>query len=179
MKKTEALLFKISKSNDLSESEYEEILELCARAFEQDYKLFMDIFHNATHVQGFYQDLLVTHAAWVTRWLKFGDSPLLKTAYVEAVATDKNYQRRGLATSIMKKLAHEIRDYDLGALSPGTPELYAELGWQMWRGPLYIRTHDGLVHTTSDSVMILKLNKTLGLNLDAPLSAEWRKGKLW
>jgi aminoglycoside 2'-N-acetyltransferase I len=99
---------------------------------------------------------------------------------VEAVATDERYRKKGYASAVMKRLAEEIRDYDIGALSTGSCSLYARLGWQLWRGPLFIRTADGMIATPEEKgVMVLVLPKTLALDLDTPLSAEWREGELW
>jgi aminoglycoside 2'-N-acetyltransferase I len=87
--------------------------------------------------------------------------------------------RRGYASAVMKRLARAIADYDLGALDPAEPELYARLGWVFWRGPLFIRMDGELLPTPDERVMILRLPKTPPLDLDAPLSAEWRPGELW
>jgi aminoglycoside 2'-N-acetyltransferase I len=152
---------------------------LCSRAYQKDFTPFLEAFTDATHVLGRVDGLLVTHACWVTRWLQCATLPPLRTAYVEAVATDKGYRNQGLATMVMKRISGEIRQFDLGALSPAEPLLYARLGWQMWRGPLFIRTGEGLRATPNGEVMVLFLPNTPPLDLDAPLSAEWRVGELW
>jgi hypothetical protein len=70
--------------------------------------------------------------------------------------------------------------FDLGGLSPFSVDYYARLGWERWRGPLAIRSETGLQPSPSDEcAMILRLPKTPALNLDAQLSAEWRRGELW
>ena len=79
----------------------------------------------------------------------------------------------------MKRLAEEIRDFDIGALSTGSFDFYARLGWVSWRGPLCIRKGDELVPTPGDTVMVMSLPGTPDLDPDAPLSAEWREGELW
>jgi len=98
---------------------------------------------------------------------------------VEAVATDERYRSRGFASAIMERLAKEISQFDLGALCTGSPDFYARLGWQLWQGPLFIRTREGLIPTPNEKVMVLFLPNTPVLNLEAPLSAEWREGELW
>jgi aminoglycoside 2'-N-acetyltransferase I len=95
------------------------------------------------------------------------------------MATEEAYRGRGLATAVMRRVAAEIRAFELGGLSPGQPGLYARLGWELWRGPLFIRTADGLLPTPGERVMVLRLPNTPLLDLDAPLSAEWREGELW
>jgi hypothetical protein len=95
------------------------------------------------------------------------------------VATEPQFQRRGYATSVMRRLASVIGDFDLGGLCPAEPELYTRLGWTFWQGPLLIRIGDGLIPTPEEKIMILQLPKTPALDTTLPLSAEWREGELW
>jgi aminoglycoside 2'-N-acetyltransferase I len=157
-----------------------EILDLCNRAYEEDLGLIFNTFKDATHVLGFLETTLVSHALWVTRWLQMGNNSVMRTAYIEAVAAEKIYRARGFASMIMKRVAQEIQDFDLAALSPFSVAYYARLGWELWYGPLFIRTDEGLLQTPRDGdVMILQLPQTPELDLYAPLSAEWREGELW
>jgi aminoglycoside 2'-N-acetyltransferase I len=104
----------------------------------------------------------------------------MRTAYIEAVDTEKEYQNRGFAATVMKCVAEEIQVFGLGALSPFSVAYYERLGWELWRGSLFVRTDEGLVRTPRDGdVMILRLPRTPFLDLYAPLSAEWREGELW
>ena len=156
------------------------VLSLCARAFDEDVAPRFETFTKPTHVLGYDLGALVSHALRVTRWLQPEDLRPLSTAYVEMVATDPGHRRRGFATQVMRRLAKCIVDYELGALCPADPRLYLKLGWRLWRGPLFIRRRAGsLIPTPQERVMILRLPKTPPLNLDAPLSAEWRPGELW
>jgi len=175
----ENIYFQIIRSQELTEQEYMEILELCSQAYQRDFKPFLETFCNATHILGRINSMLVVHALWVTRWLQSATIPPLRTAYVEAVATEESYRGRGFATAIMRRIAKEIKHFDLGALSPSVPDLYARLGWQLWRGPLFIRTNEGLVPTPNEQVMVLLLPNTPVLDLTSALSAEWREGELW
>jgi aminoglycoside 2'-N-acetyltransferase I len=177
----EALSLEVKKNVDLSERERSEILTLCSGAYQRDYRPFIKSFPNATHVLGRVQGKLVSHALWITRWLQNGEAKPWRTAFVEAFATEESYRKRGYASAVMHRLADEIKDFDIGGLSTGASvNLYAGLGWQLWRGPLFIRAEDGLLATPEEKgVMILALPKTPALNLDTPLSAEWRDGELW
>jgi aminoglycoside 2'-N-acetyltransferase I len=96
----------------------EEMISLCNRAYEEDMEPLLETFVGATHVLGHLNDMLVSHALWVTRYLQVGTEPIMRTAYVEAVATESKYRNRGFAASVMKYLVREIQDYDLAALSP-------------------------------------------------------------
>jgi aminoglycoside 2'-N-acetyltransferase I len=158
-----------------------EILGLCHLAYEEDLTSLYATFGPAVHLTGRLNTQLVSHAMWVTRWLQVENKVPLNTAYVEMVATHPAHQRRGFASQIMRQLASEIEQYDLGALCPNTDvmSLYRRLGWEIWRGPLQIRANDGAIRTPDETVMILRLPNTPPLDLDAPLSAEWRPGELW
>jgi len=170
---------RVISSQDLSKQDYTEILALCFRAYGRDLEPLMVTFHGATHVLGYNDGVLVSHALWITRWLQSANLPVLKTAYIEAVATEEKYRNRGFASAVMKRIAGEITGYDLGALCTGSPDFYARLGWQVWQGPLSIRTTEGPVPTPNETVMVLFLPNTPALDLDSSLSAEWREGELW
>ena len=173
------LRLQVVKAEDLSAEDRASVLTLCSQAYEGDFEPFPRTFRGATHVLGRRAGRLVSHALWVTRWLQVDSLPPMRTAFVEAVATAEAYRGRGFATAVMQRLAASIGDFDLGALSPADYGLYLRLGWEQWRGPLSIRTVDGLLATPDDEVMILRLPRTPLLDLDAPLSAEWREGELF
>ena len=157
-----------------------EVLALGALAYGEDLtELYREI-GPATHVLVRDGGLLVSHAMWVTRWLQVGAARPLKTAYVEFVATHPEFRNRGLASQVMRRLVSEIPDsYELAALCPATAGLYQRLGWRFWRGPLFARTAGRRIPTPDERVMILPLAKTPRLDLDLPLSVEWRPGEVW
>jgi len=170
----------VCEGQNISIDERKYIIAFCSRAFEQDLEIFFNTFSQPTHILGYQAGKLVSHALWVTRWLKVDHDRLFRTAYVEAVATEEAYRGRGYASKIMSRLEMEIQDYELGALSPFNVRFYERLGWELWRGPLYIRTEAELIRSPKDEeVMILRLPESPDLDLSVPLSAEWREGKLW
>ena len=134
-----------------------------------------------THVMAFANGAVLSHAMWVTRWLAPGAGPPLRAAYIEAVATEPAYQGRGLATAVMRVLVSQLGSFQLAALCPSDrgQSLYARLGWEPWKGPLFIRRETHLIETPGEAVMIRRLPASPPLNLDDPLSAEWRPGELW
>jgi len=157
-----------------------DIIALCSQAFEEEFEALLNTFSQPPHILGYQASKLVSHALWVTRRLQVNNKQMLRTAYVEAVATEYAYRDRSYASMIMKRVVAEIHDYELGALSPFNVAFYKRLGWEQWRGPLYIRTEAGLVRTPGDeAVMIFRLPGTPDLDLSTPLSAEWREGELW
>jgi aminoglycoside 2'-N-acetyltransferase I len=164
----------------ISDTLRQNIIALVNRAYEEDLETLFATFAGATHILGYCDDVLVSHALWVTRYLQAGTNPVMRTAYVELVATDPDYRNRGFASSVMKHLIGEVQDYELAALSPFSVEYYTRLGWELWRSPLFIRTADNLIPSPDDEeVMIFRLPKTPVLDLNDPLSAEWREGELW
>ena len=163
----------------LSQDEVNEILTLCSDAFEEDFKPYLQTFSHPTHVLARINGKLASHALWITRWLQVGDPPTLRTAYVEAVATENAHRGRGYATLVMQRLNQEIQRYDIGALSPADTGLYARLGWEYWQGPLYARKDGRLIPVPDETAMILRTLKTPALNIHAPISIEWREGEIW
>ena len=175
----EGLTFNVIKKQDISENMYAEILDLCTRAYGMDFQPLLETFSDATYILGRYGGQLVTHALWVTRWIQYPGFPPWRTAYVEAVATDERYRNRGFASLVMKKIAREIKDFDVGGLSTGLYGFYSRLGWMLWRGPLSVRKNDELIPTPGDTVMVLLLPKTPKIDINKQLSIEWRDGELW
>jgi aminoglycoside 2'-N-acetyltransferase I len=165
--------------NDTPAEVRAEIILLCSTVFDTDYAQFIESFGRVTYVIARVDDRIVSVAMWCDRWLQPEGMPLLHTAYIEGVATDPAYRGRGIASAVMRRIADEIRDYDLGALGPALPTWYASLGWEMWRGPMFVRMDAGLDPTPGCEVMILRLPNTPPLDLDAALSCEWRPLEVW
>lgn len=176
---TGKLSIDLKSGEALSQDEINEILTLCSNAFEEDFKPFLQTFTQPIHVVAKLGTKLVSHALWITRWLQAGDSPLLRTAYVEAVATERSYRRRGYATLVMARLGQEIQSYEIGALSPAETSLYTRQGWEYWQGPLYARKEGRLIPIPGETAMILRTPKTPAMNTRAPLSIEWREKEVW
>jgi aminoglycoside 2'-N-acetyltransferase I len=178
----ENLKVEVLHDDQVTPEQLAEIHALCKRAYaiyEVDVEPLFRTFTDTTHVVGWWGSSMVSHAMWVTRWLQPGNQAPLRTAYVEMVATEPEFQGRGFAAAVMRRLAVAIHGFELGGLSPAEPMLYTKLGWVFWQGPLSIRTRDGLIPTPDGSVMILRLPNTPLLDLTLPLSAEWREGELW
>ncbi len=172
--------FRISPREDLSDQEYRELIELCNLAYDEDMQSVINQFENPVHVLGELDDRLVCHALWITRYLQPAGMPILRTAYVEAVATHPDYRRRGFAGAIMRKILEQIQDYDIAGLAPFSVAYYARLGWEVWRGSLFERKDGELSQSpASERVMIYRLPQTPALILDSPISIEWRTGEVW
>jgi aminoglycoside 2'-N-acetyltransferase I len=126
-------------------------------------------------------DVIVAHAAVVPRTLVAGQRSL-STGYVEGVATRADRRHRGHATEVMQSAGEVIaRNYDLGALSTGVPELYTPLGWESWKGPTYVHAPNGQIRTKDedDGVMVLRTGHTRLLDFTAELTCDWRTGDVW
>ena len=82
----------------------------------------------------------------------------------------------------MRKVAEVIAEgYELGALGTGVQPFYEALGWERWRGPTYVRTDRGRERTPDEDggILVLRTPLTPALDLDAPISCEWRIGDVW
>jgi aminoglycoside 2'-N-acetyltransferase I len=148
-------------------------------AYQTDYQRFLTTFPDPVHVLALEGDRLVSHALWITRWLQIGAGPLLRTAYVEGVATHPECRNRGYATAVLRWIADQISDYDVAALSPGTYALYERLGWILWQGPTFVRVAGMMASTPGEEVMVLRLPKTPPFDLSSPISIEQREGEIW
>jgi aminoglycoside 2'-N-acetyltransferase I len=155
------------------------VRDLCNAAYQEDMAGYFDAIGPAEHLLGWHEETLASHLMWVTRWLQPGDGPLLRTAYVELVATAPEMQRQGHATTLLRDFPSQVTDFDLAALSPATETLYTRLGWRLWRGPLSVRTAQELVPTPEEQIMVLPLPRSPTLDWEAPLSVEWRPGEVW
>ena len=166
-------------SAELAPSTAKAIRDLCDAAYEIDTGPYFDAVGPGDHLLCWEGERLVSHLMWVTRWLQPDSAALLRTAYVEMVATAPDLQRRGHATSLLEHFPSQVEDFDLAALSPATETLYSRLGWRYWQGPLAVRTDRGLLPTPDEQVMVLPTPRTPLLDLNLPLSVEWRPGEVW
>jgi aminoglycoside 2'-N-acetyltransferase I len=170
----------VAPASELNPPTRAAVIDLCNRAYAEELTAIFESFQDGTHVVGAVNGKLVTHAMWVTRRLQIADGPLLRTAYVELVATAPAFRRRGYAKAAMLRLHQEIQDYDIGGLSPFSVAYYARLGWEQWQGPLFVRKKGQRIRTPDEEeVMIFRLPQTPNLDLNAPLSVEWREGEVW
>ncbi len=124
---------------------------------------------------------VVAHASVILRELEVGDRTLA-AGYVEAVGTESAARGEGHGTRAMIEIAKIIRrDFELGALSTGTPEFYERLGWERWRGPTFVRSAVGPTRTADDDegIMVLRFGASASIDLAASISCEERKGDDW
>ena len=123
----------------------------------------------------------ISHASVVPRVLAVRDREI-DTGYVEAVGTRHRDRCKGLARSLLAAAQRHIEDtYELGALHSVLPTFYERLGWERWRGPTFVRTGSGLERTRTDDgcIHIWRFPASADLDLDDPISCEWRPGFVW
>lgn len=124
---------------------------------------------------------IVAHAAVVDRVLHVGDRPV-RAGYVEGVATAPDRRRQGLGSRVMREVADVVgHGHELGALSTELVGFYRRLGWELWRGPTFVRHGADLVRTEDEDggVMVLRCGPTADIDLDDPISCESRPGDDW
>jgi aminoglycoside 2'-N-acetyltransferase I len=176
---SQPLRLAIVRSADLHGRERNEVADLCSAAFEEDYAPFLTSFGDCTHVLGLLGSELISHALWLPRRLRVGDTWISNAAYVEAVATKKGYEGRGHASTIMRRVQEEIRTFEIAALSPFAPEWYERLGWKRWRGALLILRGAVVIPTPEECVMVYSPAGRAFPDLDQSLTAEWRPLEVW
>ena len=173
-------------TDGLSAQQIEAIRALLWAAFakDEDGALTEDDWQHAlggTHFVAQVGATIVAHAAVVERSLHVAGVPI-RTGYVEAVATLPELHGRGHGTALMREVDALIeRDFDLGALGTGSQGFYERLGWQIWRGPSSVRMPAGDERTPDEDgyIMVLVTPRTPAIDLEAPISCEWRPGDVW
>jgi aminoglycoside 2'-N-acetyltransferase I len=172
-----------AKTEDLNAAARASIIQLCIAAHqEEDFNnLFAYVPSGGWHFLAFRDEQLVSHALVTTRWLQPDGWPVLKTAYVDAVATLPTYQGQGCGSTLMRQLASEIEpEYVIAGLETERPAFYERLGWELWRGPLAGRSEQGLIPTPGQKgIMVLRLPQTPVLDLDQGLTIECQSGRIW
>ena len=176
-----ATLLAIERRNSgaLSPRQTDAVRRLCDAAYGTATQPYFASLGPGEHLLGIQGGQLVSHLMWVTRWLEPHGHKLLKTAYVEMVATAPHAQRQGYASALLEHFVPLVSEYDLAALCPARDGLYRRLGWRYWRGLLSARKDGQVVPTPEERVMIMPLALTPKLDLDAPLSVEWRLAEVW
>jgi GNAT superfamily N-acetyltransferase len=170
------------RTNDLDELERAAVVHLCLAAHQEpDFEnLFSYLPPEGLHVLAYLDSELVGHAVVTTRWLQPDGLPLLRTAYVDAVATSPERQGRGIGSAVLRKVASAVTDYDIACLETERQGFYERLGWEEWRGPLAGRSEEGLIPTPEQKgVMVLRLPRTPDLDLDALLTIEATRVRIW
>jgi hypothetical protein len=106
----ESLELRTMRTSDMDQRTRETVVRLCIDAHqEEDFQnLFSYLPPEGLHVLAYLDERLVGHAVVTIRWLQAGNGPLLRAAYVDAVATSPTHQalaapscgisRRSLAT---------------------------------------------------------------------------------
>jgi aminoglycoside 2'-N-acetyltransferase I len=145
---------------------------------DDDWQHALGGMHFVLDVEG----VIVSHASVVERQLHVGERAM-RTGYVEAVATLPERQGQGYGTQVMRAVGEYLATagFELGALGTGSQGFYERLGWQVWRGPLLVRRDGAVVRTPDDDggVMALLTPASPPVDLDVPLSCEWRPGDVW
>ena len=180
---TESTKVRFFKTEELDTDTRNTIVNLCIVAHqEEDFKnLFSYVPSGGLHFLAFQGEQLVSHAMVTTRWLQPEGQPLLKTAYVDAVATLPTRQGQGHGSAVMRHLASTIdSECVIACLETERVEFYEQLGWQIWRGPLAGRSEQGLIPTPEQNgIMILRLSQTPALDLDSRLTIECHDERIW
>ena len=178
---TEATTVMSTRTEELNADTRASITHLCVTAHqEEDFQnLFSYLPADGLHFLAYQGQVLVSHAVVTTRWLQPEGQPMLRTAYVDAVATLPLYQNRGIGTTLMRHLASAITNYEIACLETESASFYTKLGWEEWRGPLAGRKVEEIIPTPDQTgIMILRLPHTPPLDLDMALTIEY-DGRIW
>ena len=177
----ESTIVTSARTEELNADTRASIIHVCRTAHQEDdfIHLFSYIPSGGIHVLAYLGQELVGHAVATTRWLQPQGLPLLRTAYIDAVATLPAYQGQGIGSTFMRHLATVIADFEIACLATERVSFYAHLGWELWRGPLAGRKATQLLPTPDEKgIMILRLAHTPPLDIDSLLVIEY-DGRIW
>ena len=178
---SEAIMVTSARTEELNAETRASIIHVCRTAHQEDdfTHLFSYIPSGGIHVLAYREHEVVSHAVATTRWLQPEGLPLLRTAYVDAVATLPAYQGQGIASTLMRHLATVISDFEMACLETERVSFYARVGWEVWRGPLAGRRAAELLPTPDQKgIMILRLARTPPLDAESLLVVEY-DGRIW
>ena len=178
---SEAIMVTSARTEELNAETRASIIHVCRTAHQEDEftHLFSYIPSGGIHVLAYREHELVSHAVATTRWLQPKGLPLLRTAYIDAVATLPAYQGQGIGSTLMRHLATVLADFEMACLQTERVSFYARVGWEVWRGPLAGRRATELLPTPDQKgVMILRLARTPPLDVESFLVIEY-DGRIW
>jgi len=178
---SESITVTSARTEELNADTRAAIVHVCMTAHQDDdfQHLFTYIPSGGMHVLAYREQELVSHAVVTTRCLQPEGLPLLRTAYVDAVATLPAYQGQGIGSTLMRQLASLIADFEIACLETERVSFFAQLGWEVWRGPLAGRRATELLPTPDQrGIMILRLADTPPLDLHRLLVIEY-DGRIW
>src|SRR5215213_9559357 len=110
MSTIEPYAIRVMHTQELTLAQKDEIVEVCnaAHATDQFNFLFEFLTEDGLHFLGYAGSHLVSHAMVTTRWLQVADAPLMRTAYVDAVATHPSEQNKGYSSRLLRRLAETV-----------------------------------------------------------------------
>ena len=132
---SEPIIVTSARTEELNANTRASIIHVCITAHQEDdfHHLFSYIPSGGIHVLAYREQELVSHAVVTTRWLQPEGLPVLRTAYVDAVATLPAYQGQGIGSRVMRHLASVIADFEIACLETDRVSFYAQVGWEVWR----------------------------------------------
>jgi len=145
---SESIMVTSARTEELNAETRASIIHVCRTAHQEDdfTHLFSYIPSGGIHVLAYREHEVVSHAVATTRWLQPEGLPLLRTAYIDAVATLPAYQNQGIGSTLMRHLATVLSDFEMACLQTERVSFYARVGWEVWRGPLDPRSKGGNRH---------------------------------
>ena len=167
------------RTSSLAPRVLEQVQALCKDAYGEDLSRYFADIGPGVHLIGWHGPALVSHlhvgrSSAVCRWAG--------AAAVGLCRTGRNAHPRPQARVRDEVVCSGWRSRSrrtTSAPSPGPTTLYERLGWEKWRGPLSVRTGEGIMPTPDEEVLVLRLPGSPALDLDASLAVDWRPGEIW
>jgi aminoglycoside 2'-N-acetyltransferase I len=175
------LLIETIRTYSISDSLRKEVLDLCNTAFGQPFDILFSLLPpDGTHLLGREDGRLVAHLVITDRAMRFGENAWMRAAYIDAVATHPDFQKRGFAGDLLSLASDLCRErYDLQALSTNAPDLYTRHAFLKWSGKMLIEGEFGEGTTETEeqgTLMVLFSHRSKITDFTLPVTSNWRPG---
>lgn len=125
----------VAIGSEISHDDQAVLIELCSRAFADDFSRLFIRRPNARHVVVRHGTLIAGHGCWESRQVRIGDD-MRMVAWISAIAVLPEMERRGIGTLVLSTLERDCSRMGVGLLSAAEPVFYSRLGWGEWNGTI-------------------------------------------
>ena len=129
---------------------------------------------------GFLEKRLIAHGSVVPRkiWI---DATETKAGYVEGIAVEKSYWRRGFGSSLISEITAFCRaEFPISMLSTGEKEFYRKHGWVDFPGESFVSVNGIEIRTEEeDEGLMVLLGALSSFSIPRKVVCETRTGDFW
>lgn len=173
--------FEVTRNKETDNTQLEICRSVLNEAFDGDFSE-EDWSHTFGGIRflGFLEKRLIAHGSVVPRtiWM---DAIETKVGYVEGIAVEKSYWRRGFGSLLISEITAFCRaEYPISMLSTGEKEFYRKQGWVDFLGESYVKENGIEIRTKEeDEGLMVLLGALSSLSIPRKVVCETRDGDFW